>query len=309
MARVKLGSFRTFLVALFTHLNGEEGMAQSVGRMALDDVTNAARDFGAIWVAPFRGAGKDYLIAGGTLVAAAALSPFDDNVDRYMVAHEGQGLLDALGPLRRGGDLYSLNKATPYVAGLYIVGLATKHRGIRDGIFGCAAAYSANTTIRHQVIYRLIGRNRPDTLRDHPEDYVPVGAEQGDQYVFHIPARGYGDHSFPGGHVATMATCATFLSHRFQMGVVEPALVVLVTAMGVGRMADRGHWLSDQVVGVVFGYAVGREVARRQKQRLARERPNAASPERAESYESGGWSGPYLGNDANGTRLGWQLTF
>jgi membrane-associated phospholipid phosphatase len=303
MARPTLTSFRSFFFALFTHLSSEEAVAQSIGRMAVDDVANAARDFGAVWVAPFRGSGTDYLIAGGTLVAAAALSPFDDNVDRWMVAHEDRGLLDAIGPLRRGGDLYSLNKATPYVGGLYLVGLATKHRGIRDGIFGCAAAYSANTVMRHQVIYRVIGRNRPDTLRDHPEGYVPTGAEQGDQYEFNVPSRGYGDHSFPGGHVATMATCASFLSHRFEMGVVEPALGVLVAAMGVGRMADRGHWLSDQVVGVVFGYAVGKEVARRQKQRLAREKPGATSPERAER------GAPYMGSDANGTRLGWQHSF
>jgi membrane-associated phospholipid phosphatase len=303
MARPTLTSFRSFLVALFTHLSSEEAVAQSIGRMAVDDVANAARDFGAVWVAPFRGSGTDYLIAGGTLVAAAALSPFDDNVDRWMVAHEDRGLLDAIGPLRRGGDLYSLNKATPYVGGLYLVGLATKHRGIRDGIFGCAAAYSANTVMRHQVIYRVIGRNRPDTLRDHPEGYVPTGAEQGDQYEFNVPSRGYGDHSFPGGHVATMATCASFLSHRFEMGVVEPALGVLVAAMGVGRMADRGHWLSDQVVGVVFGYAVGKEVARRQKQRLAREKSGATNAERAER------GAPYMGSDANGTRLGWQHSF
>jgi membrane-associated phospholipid phosphatase len=240
MVRPKFTTLRAFFVALFAHLNPEEGVAQSVGKMALDDVTNAARDFGSIWAAPFRGTGKDFLITGGVLAGAAAVSPFDDNVDRWMVAHEDRGLLDALEPIRRGGDLYSLNKATPYVGGLYIVGLATKHRGIRDGIFGCAAAYSANTIIRHQVVYRLIGRNRPDTLRDHPEGYVPTGASDGDQYVFRVPSKGYGDHSFPGGHVATMATCATFLSHRFELGVVEPALVVLVTAMGVGRMAATG---------------------------------------------------------------------
>jgi membrane-associated phospholipid phosphatase len=278
--------------------------AQSVGRMVVDDVANAARDFGAIWISPFRGSGKDYLIAGGVLAASAALSPLDDDVDRWAVRNRDRGVLDAIRPFRRGGDLYSINKATPYVGGLYVVGVLTKSRGIRDGIFGCAAAYGANTTIRHQVVYRLIGRNRPDTIRNRPEGYVPVGATQGDQYEFNFPAKGYGDHSFPGGHVATMATCASFLSHRFEMGVVEPALAVLVTAMGVGRIADQGHWLSDQVVGVAFGYAVGREVARRQKRRLERER---AGPAFTETASQG--TGPYIGADENGTRIGWQYDF
>ena len=298
-------TIRAFALALFaTSLFPIGTNAQSVGRMVVDDVTNAARDFGSIWISPFRGSGTDYLIAGGVLAASAALSPLDDDVDRWAVRNRDRGVLDAIRPLRRGGDLYSINKATPYVGGLYVVGLLTKSRGIRDGIFGCAAAYGANTTIRHQVVYRLIGRNRPDTIRNRPEGYVPVGATQGDQYEFNLPSKGYGDHSFPGGHVATMATCATFLSHRFRMGPVEPALAVLVTAMGVGRIADQGHWLSDQLVGVAFGYAVGREVARRQVRRLERERQGQPIPQSAS-----GEAGPYIGTDENGTRIGWQYSF
>ncbi len=100
-----------------------------------------------------------------------------------------------------------------------------------------------------------------------------------------------------------MATYASFLSHRFHLGAAEPALAVLVAAMGVGRIADRGHWLSDQVVGVAFGYAVGREVARRQKRRLERETPGSSLPETASR------TGPYIGSDENGTRFGWQHSF
>jgi membrane-associated phospholipid phosphatase len=297
---------RAVAIAFVTILDPGDVEAQSVGRMLVDDVENVARDFGAIWVAPFKGDADDYLIAAGVLAGAAALSPLDDDLDRWAVRNRDRGLLRAIKPLRRGGELYSLNKATPYVAGLYVIGLATKHRGIRDGIMGCAAAYGANTTIRHQFVYRVLGRNRPDTLRDHPQGFVPRGARQGDQYEFHVPSKGYGDHSFPGGHVATMATCATFLSQRFEWGVAEPALALLVAAMGVGRMADQGHWFSDQVVGTVFGYAVGREVARRQKKRLARERARAtpAAPSQR------GATGPYIGGgDEYGTRIGWQVSF
>jgi membrane-associated phospholipid phosphatase len=266
--------------------------------MVVHDVSNAARDFGGIWLAPFHGGARDYLIAARVLGVAAAASPWDDEVDRWAIANRDRGFLDRIRPFRRGGDLYSLNEATPYVGGLYVLGLATGHRGIRDGIFGCAAAYGANTTIRHQVIYRVIGRDRPDTAKNRPEGYVPVGAVHGDQYDFRVPSRGYGDHSFPGGHIATMATCASFLSHRFEMG--------LVLVMGVGRIADQGHWMSDQIVGGAFGYAIGREVARRQRARLARDRFERGERAGAEQDPAGG---VYVGGDRNGTRLGWQRTF
>lgn len=273
--------------------------AQSVGRMFVDDVSWAARDIAAIFVSPFKGSQKDYLVAGGVLAASAALSPLDDNVDRWAVANRDRGILNALKPVRSGGDFYSLNKATPYVAGLYVVGLATKHRGLRDGIFGCAAAYTANTTIRHQVVYRLIGRDRPDTVRNRPGGETGPPAREGDQYRFSIPAEGWGSHSFPGGHVATMATCASFFAHRFDAPYIDPVLIVLVSAMGVGRIADRGHWLSDQTVGVAFGYAVGKEVARRQLRRLARERTGATEST----------SEPYLDVGAEGVVIGYRRTF
>jgi hypothetical protein len=108
-----------------------------------------------------------------------------------------------------------------------------------------------------------------------------------------------------------MATCASFLSHRFEMGLVEPVLAGLVAAMGVGRMADRGHWLSDQVIGTAFGFAVGREVARRQLKRLAREAERDALSTGSSLRAPAGASGPFITQDApTGTlQLGWQHRF
>lgn len=294
------------LVAGMAH----EARAQSVVQIVGSDVKHAAQDFAAIWTSPLRGSGKDYLIVAGVLGAAALVSPLDDEVDRWAVDNEDKGFLKAIAPFRRGGDLYSINKAAPYVAGLYVIGVATKHEGIRDGIFGCLAAYGANTTIRHQVVYRLIGRDRPETQKDVPEGGTPTPpAQHGDQYDFRVPSDGWGDHSFPGGHIATMTTCASFLSHRFEMGLVEPVLAGLVGVMGVGRIADRGHWMSDQVVGAAFGYAIGREVARRQLKRRSEAAAKAASGAAIDT-EASATGAPYMGYDRNGaTRLGWQVTF
>ncbi|MBA3890721.1 MAG: phosphatase PAP2 family protein [Gemmatimonadaceae bacterium] len=285
-------------------LSASEARSQSVAQIVGNDVKYAAQDFAAIWTSPLRGTGKDYLIVAGVLGAAALVSPFDDDVDRWAIRNRDTGVLDAIRPFRRGGALYSINELTPYVAGLYVVGVATKHEGIRDGIFGCVAAYGANTTIRHQVLFRLIGRDRPEPIKNVGDGTPTPPAQHGDQYDFTIPSEGWGQHSFPGGHVATMATCASFLSHRFDMGLVEPALAGLVAVMGVGRLADRGHWLSDQIVGTAFGFAIGREVARRQLKRKAqREAPTV------EASTPGMTSAPFIGTDANGTRVGWQVTF
>jgi membrane-associated phospholipid phosphatase len=275
--------------------------AQSVGRMVFDDLKWVAQDVGAIWLSPFHGDARDYAITAGVLGGGAALSIFDDNVDRWALANRDRGLLKSLGPVRRGGDFYTLNQAVPVVGGAYILALATKNRGLRDGIMGCAAAYTAGTTLRHFVLYPLIGRDRPDTLRSRPEGTSGPPAREGDQYHFSVPANGWGAHSFPGGHVATVATCASFLIYRYDAKYLDVPLVALVGAMGLGRVADRGHWLSDQVLGIVMGYAIGREVARRQLHRLSTEREGAQA-----SMEP---SGALVGPSENGVLIGWRLTF
>lgn len=282
--------------------------AQSVGKMFVDDIRWAGQDFAAIWLSPFKGDGRDYLITGAVLGVSAALSPLDDDVDRWAVKNRDRGFLDALSPIRSGGDFYSLNKATPYVAAAYVVALATKHRGLRDGIMGCAAAYTAGTTIRHQVVYRVLGRDRPDTVRDWPEGLTGPPAEQGDQYRFEVPSRGWPSNSFPGGHVATMATCASFFAHRYDAKWADPVLIGLVTAMGIGRIADRGHWLSDQLVGTAMGFAIGKEVARRQLKRLGDERAVAADP-RSSAAPSAPRGEPVVGRSENGMVFGWRLAF
>ncbi len=282
--------------------------AQSVGKMFVDDIRWAGQDFAAIWLSPFKGDARDYLITGAVLGGSAALSPLDDDVDRWAVRNRDRGLLDALSPIRSGGDFYSLNKATPYVGAAYVVALVTKHRGLRDGIFGCASAYTAGTTIRHQVVYPVLGRDRPDTVRDWPEGVTGPPAEHGDQYRFEVPSRGWPSHSFPGGHVATMATCASFFAHRYDAKWADPVLIGLVTAMGVGRIADRGHWLSDQLVGTVMGFAIGKEVARRQLKRLAKEQRTTPPSPNVESRGAARGE-PIIMRNANGTLLGWSHAF
>jgi membrane-associated phospholipid phosphatase len=290
--------------ALVSTLGGSAS-AQSVVRILADDFKHAGGDFAAVWTSPLRGTTDDFLTAAAVLAAGALVSPFDDNVDRWALANRDQGFLHAIRPFRRGGDLYSLNKLTPYVAGLYVVGVATNHRGIRDGVMGCLSAYAANTTIRHQVVYRLIGRDRPDTVKDRPAGEVGPPARQGDQYRFRVPSEGWKDHSFPGGHVATMATCASFFSHRFKWSAGEPVLAGLVFVMGIGRLADRGHWLSDQLVGVAFGYAVGREVARRQLRRLEAAQPGSTADLQSRRFDHN----PVTLRSEQGTLIGWEIRF
>ncbi len=271
--------------------------AQSVGRMVGYDVLHAGGDIVGTWAAPFHSTARDWLGAGAVLALSAAVSPLDDDIDRWFLDHQKDAIFSPLKEFREGGHAFAGSTITPAAIGVYIIGIATKNRSIRDGVWGCVASYASESVIRSQVMYRVVGRLRPDSIR---ADHVQVPSEEGDQYKFSFPGgNAWGKHSLPAGHVANVAACASFLSHRFGNPYVTIPAYAIVAGVGVGRLVDRRHWTSDTVLGALFGYAAGKEVALRSRERLHRD-------------EGGGGNGGgelLLGPSDRGMVIGWHLTF
>jgi membrane-associated phospholipid phosphatase len=239
---------------------------------------------------------KAWLGALGVFGVGAALSPFDDNIDRWAVRHRSGNTFSVLKEFREGGNAFSGKVVTPIAIATLGVALVAKNQTLQEGLFGCLSSYAASSVVRNYVVYPLIARDRPDQRID---GVVFPAAEHGDQYDFDVPGSGeWGGHSFPGGHIANVAACAEFLTARYSMGFVEPALWLVVGGIGVGRVLDRRHWTSDQVVGALFGYAVGREVALRSIRRA-----NRSTDRRTDS------GGLFLSPTASGVRGGWSVDF
>ncbi|HEY7394887.1 MAG TPA: phosphatase PAP2 family protein, partial [Gemmatimonadaceae bacterium] len=104
--------------------------------------------------------------------------------------------------------------------------------------------------------YLIVGRERPDTSPNDPNRWQVPGDWNDWQ-----------EHSFVAGHFANAMSCATYWNERFNLGWWGVPVYALAGAIGVGRLADGGHWTSDTVLGGILGYAVGREVARRSLER------------------------------------------
>lgn len=272
--------------------------AQSVGRMVAYDVLHAGGDIVGTWVAPFHSTARDWLGAGAVLALSAAVSPLDDDVDRWFMDHQRDAVFSSLKEFREGGRAFAGSTITPAALGVYVVGVATKNRGIRDGVWGCVASYASESVVRSQVMYRLVGRLRPDSIRG---DHVQTRSEQGDQYKFYFPgSNAWGKHSAPAGHVANVTACASFLSHRFSSPYVTIPAYAVAAGVGVGRLVDRRHWTSDTVLGALLGYAVGKEVAQRSRERLSRD---------GGSGDDGGAGELLLGSQDGNVLIGWHYTF
>jgi membrane-associated phospholipid phosphatase len=259
----------------------------------------AAGDVVGTWLAPFHSSARDWLGAGAVVVGSAAVSPFDGDVDRWFLRHQNDKVWSALKEFREGGKAFAGSTITPVAAGVYVIGLATKSTGIRDGVWGCVASYASESVVRTQVVYRLVGRLRPDSLRTA---HVGIPSQQGDQYKFFFPGgNGWGKHSLPAGHVANVAACASFLNHRFDNWLVTVPAYAVAVGVGVGREVDRRHWTSDTVLGALFGYAVGKEVAHRQLDRKQREGNGQSGDDDGGTF--------FVAPAGNAMLLGWKTTF
>lgn len=292
-----------YVAALLAALTPAILPAQSVGKMLENDFRNFGGDIWAVWTSPFRAGPKDWLAAGMVVGASALASPLDDNIDRWMVTNEKNAAWGAIKELREGGLAFSGKYVTPVAAGALVYGLATKNTKIQEGLFGCLASYVSGSVVRNYVFYYLVGRERPDSSRD--EAITPPPASDGDQYHFTVPGKSqWGMHSMPAGHAANIIACASFLNNRFDMGpVVEPALYALSAGIGVGRLVDRRHWTSDTMLGMAFGYAIGREIAHRSSQRAA------ASASVGGAAAAAILDGAYVSPTGRGITVGWQRTF
>lgn len=266
--------------------------AQSVGRMLESDFRNAGKDILSVWTSPFHASGRDWAIVAASLGVFGVSMLADQQASDWAIRSDTNAFFRAIKPIRRGGILYTGKYVVPPIAALYVVGIATKNQDLRDFVLGCMASWVAESPPRRALAH-LIGRARPDTTEGpsvSPNDPQIWKLGGGGEWVM---------RSFPAGHYANVMACATNWNQRFRLGAAEPALYALATAVGIGRLADKAHWLSDTVIGGILGYAVGNEVARRSLSRKAAGSSGAV----------GSASALYMTRDVNGLTMGMRWTF
>ena len=235
------------------------------------DFRRAIGDAWSVWTSPVHATDDDLrgVAAGMALTGAAATAdkPFAQWMKDHPNAWPVRTLRNLLSEEARY-PVYELGSGQyilPLSAALYLGGTAGHSRNLRDAGLGCATAHLTSAGAR-EIVYLIIARDRPRLSPDDP-------------FVIRFPgSHDWNEHSFFSGHIANSLGCASFLSHRFELHALTPVLYGFTMAIGAGRLLDGRHWLSDTVVGGLFGYATGRAIAARM---LARERgapPPPSSP-------------------------------
>ncbi|HET7584666.1 MAG TPA: phosphatase PAP2 family protein [Gemmatimonadaceae bacterium] len=271
---------------------------QSVIQQIGEDFGNAGKDMWFIWTSPLHGSAHDWGTFALATAAVAGTGAFDERIDAYIRRHPSSTFVTGIEKFRDRGefalaDFGSARYLQPVAGGLYVLGLAFGSRTLRDAGMGCAAAYEAGNVVR-TLVYTGVARTRPVASPDDP-------------YRFDVPGGEWETHSFFGGHAANIMSCVAFWNARFHMGPAEPVLVLLATGIALGRMADHVHWASDTMVGMLFGYAVGRNVGIRSLRRAQDEDGEKAGAPAPTGVAAP--SGPLIAPGEHGLLLRWRMTF
>ncbi|MES2176286.1 MAG: phosphatase PAP2 family protein [Gemmatimonadota bacterium] len=237
------------------------------------DIGNFGGDIWSAWTSPAGMRRRDLLSTAAALGAAALTSRIDSAGYVWMRTHERTFAMRLLAPTREGArfspyEMGSGQYLLPFSGVLYVAGRLSHSVNLRDAGLGCAAGHLASMGLR-QVAFRAVTRSRPTVTADPFDISIPGTSD-------------WSKESFYSGHISNSMACASFLTHRYSLGLAEPIPYVYSVAIGLGRLADGHHWASDMFIGGVIGFAVGKAIAERQ---LHREAPPAEAgaprPQRA----------------------------
>ena len=246
------------LVVIALAVASETTSAQSALGSERADIGNVAGDIWAVWTSPAHMRRRDVVTTAATLGAAALTSRIDSVGYIWMQTHERTFVMRLLAPIREGFpyspyEFGSGQYLLPASVALYTAGRLSRSANLRDAGLGCAAGHLSSLVLR-QAVFRSVKRGRPRVSPSPFNISVPGSSE-------------WSWESFYSGHLSNSMACASFLGHRYSLGLAEPLPYAFSLAIGLGRLADGHHWASDMVGGGVVGFAVGKAIAERQLRR------------------------------------------
>jgi membrane-associated phospholipid phosphatase len=225
---------------------------------------NLTRDFlkdaGQIWSYPVHIQARDLLPIAALATVTGLLVANDESIYRgFKTYHDNHRWVRAAGPVvTEMGSWGAVGTAGVFLG----VGLISGDKRSTE-----TAVLAANAMLQSEILVTflkgLFGRQRPEFAGgvDHwsgPEGLLKLfGRGKAGEY-----------DSFPSGHAITAFSLATVLAMQYRTSVWVPILSYTVaTGVGLSRVTESKHWLSDVLVGSVLGYVVGRLVVRNHRQR------------------------------------------
>lgn len=215
-----------------------------------------ADDIKQQWTAPFRATSKDWLTAGGfAAVTTAAVLWADRPVNKFTVTQirTNKSVVNASTYVTNfGGDWEGYT-----LAALGTYGFVFHKEKEKTTTLLATQAYITAATIETAI--KLL------TSRQRPSYYDAITGKN--SHVFHGPFYHFlksdkaSFQSFPSGHTTVAFAAATVFAMEYRQYRFVPIIAYsAATAIGLSRIVQNAHWISDVMVGAALGFLCGRQV-------------------------------------------------
>lgn len=216
----------------------------SVGNDSAHVYSDIKREGVGFLQSPSESTGFDryWAIGGVSLLGISYI--VDSTISSELQSHRGHFVTDM-------ADVASF-VGSPYLhlgvaSGLYLTGGASNNQKLRETgmILGEALILTDASSV---VIKQVVGRARP-RVTDHKSDTQSFGF-----------AHDY--DSFPSLHTASSFAMASVVAQRYDSTAVTVSAYSVAGLVGLARVTQGAHWLSDVVAGAMLGEIAGRVVTR-----------------------------------------------
>jgi len=194
-------------------------------------------------------------VVAALLILAAVLIPSDGSLSLAIRTADIPGELNRV-----------LNRAETFGHGAGVVMIALTlviclRPHYRTGLCAAAAAIGAGMTAN--IIKTMVARTRPSDLVDLASSTSPAPVflkySNTSAYLSHLVTKA--EQSFPSAHTATAFGLATALAAMFPRG--RHWFTLLAVLVGMQRIVNGAHYVSDVLTGAAVGLVVGRLVVGR----------------------------------------------
>ncbi|MGA2533737.1 MAG: phosphatase PAP2 family protein [Candidatus Aminicenantales bacterium] len=218
------------------------------------------KDAGQIWSYPVHIRTRDILPIAGLAAVTGLLIANDEAISRgFRNYRDGNGWVRTVGPVITPMGSWGAWGTAAVFLGVGLIG------GDKKSTETAVLASSAMLQSEILVIFLkgMFGRQRPYHAEGVDHWSGPVGF-----FKMFTPGQTGRYDSFPGGHSITAFSLATVVAMQYRETVWVPILAYSVaTGVGLSRVTEGKHWLSDCLVGGVLGHFIGRLVVRNHRNR------------------------------------------
>ncbi|HEX8348901.1 MAG TPA: phosphatase PAP2 family protein [Hymenobacter sp.] len=213
-------------------------------------------DFKQQFTAPFHFSRRDWKRTGAFALALGALSFADRPLQRVglRLRNSSSRFRDISGFVTDFGADYEVYT----LLGLATYGFVFKHQKVKTTTLLATQAYLTSLVVE-STLKTLTGRQRPSYIEPGRTDPRPL---------FHGPfykggpSRDRGVNSgFPSGHTTIAFAAATVYAMEYRNIRAIPLIAYgAATLIGLSRISENRHWITDVVAGAALGIASGRQV-------------------------------------------------